>query len=222
MDPLAALSHTISPYAYSSNDPINRIAPLGLTDYYNLNGKLVYHVDDDLDDIYLVFTSKTTLDAIQEAIGNDNFILLPSLDIVSAMEDIFKVKDNFERGFCVGMNGSMSSILIGTESLIERGLWESAIGELTGFGDRYSYDVHLHPYYTLLDGSYTLETPSITDIIESHDRKNVVLGYKRINDSSLTSGFRLQRFITIYSSEGVLVSIPFNDFLRTFKKIQKK
>ena len=99
---------------------------------------------------------------------------------------------------------------------------KSAFGELTGFSDRYSYDVHLHPYYTLLDGSYTLETPSITDIIESHDRKSVVLGYKRIKDLSLTSGFRLQRLITIYSSEGVLVSIPFNDFLRTFKKIQKK
>ncbi|WP_320054782.1 DUF6443 domain-containing protein [uncultured Acetobacteroides sp.] len=48
-DPLAEKKFWISPYAYCSNDPINKIDPDGMDDVYNSQGKFIEHNKHEID-----------------------------------------------------------------------------------------------------------------------------------------------------------------------------
>ncbi|MBO6189647.1 MAG: hypothetical protein J6N92_02405 [Alloprevotella sp.] len=67
-DPLAEKYYGVSPYAYSSNDPVNRIDPLGLSGYYNLRGDKVRHIDDGIDKKFLLFIENKKENDINQAI----------------------------------------------------------------------------------------------------------------------------------------------------------
>ena len=45
-DPMEEISPDISSYTFCHNNPINRVDPLGLTDYFNENGAYIQTIDD--------------------------------------------------------------------------------------------------------------------------------------------------------------------------------
>ena len=49
VDPLAERNYSISPYAYCSGNPINRIDPDGMDDVYSRDGKFIEHNDNEID-----------------------------------------------------------------------------------------------------------------------------------------------------------------------------
>ncbi len=131
LDPLAYLNYDKSPYMYSSCDPVNKIDPFGLTDYYNLDGRLVHHVDDDSDYKYLVLTFENDIDAIQKTIGEGYYIFISSASFLDLIKESYKktVQQNKEFGFMAGQKGGFSSIVMGTSNSIKKE-WESAVEEL--------------------------------------------------------------------------------------------
>ena len=48
-DPMEEISPDISSYTFCHNNPINRVDPLGLTDYFNENGAYIQTIDDQKD-----------------------------------------------------------------------------------------------------------------------------------------------------------------------------
>ncbi|MBR5955523.1 MAG: RHS repeat-associated core domain-containing protein [Bacteroidales bacterium] len=99
MDPLAEKYYHISPYAYCSGDPINRIDPDGCTDYFNQYGVWLYN--DGVDDGRILITNE---ESIQEAMeicggmdsGEDFFASLESMSLSfsSAVRNGIMDKDN--------------------------------------------------------------------------------------------------------------------------------
>jgi hypothetical protein len=59
IDPLSSEFPDKSPYNFVSNNPINRIDPNGLADFYNEGGELVKHTEDDDNSI---FVTKSEID----------------------------------------------------------------------------------------------------------------------------------------------------------------
>ena len=49
VDPLAEKDYLISPYAYCSNNPVNRIDPNGMDDVYSREGEFIEHNDNEID-----------------------------------------------------------------------------------------------------------------------------------------------------------------------------
>ncbi|MBO6189643.1 MAG: hypothetical protein J6N92_02385 [Alloprevotella sp.] len=177
-DPLAEKYYGVSPYVYSSNDPINRIDPLGLSDYYNLNGKNVRHIDDGIDRKYLLFTNSSRDKVVNQAIEDMMYIYIPGIEILTKLEKMFDSTEENKKEyyFAVGEKGSISDIHEGLEENVPKEAIENAIEDLIKLGDTYMYDVHSHPF----DESFRSisDRPSIKDYQSSQGRTHLLLVYK--------------------------------------------
>jgi len=62
MDPLAETNYSVSPYAFCANNPVNRVDPTGMDDYYyNEKGVQIYRLENkNPDRNYVIKTTQTT------------------------------------------------------------------------------------------------------------------------------------------------------------------
>jgi RHS repeat-associated protein len=243
VDAMAENAYSWTPYRYAFNNPLKFIDPNGNyeTDYYNLSGKHVKHVDDDSDDKKLVFTTSKKEDKVNAAIANGEVVGVPSNEVVAKMEETFDKteKTGTEYGFVVATDGSSSSI--GGQG--DEGGYKPAAEtlELVNQGKTPAYDVHSHPNGYDDDGDISdvgAPSPSPRDKIDtgvqieggtrSRNVPNVVLGYSVVKtttqkDGKVTTTTSITRKIGFYNDLGNISDpIKFKTFQKAVKKINSQ
>ena len=235
-DPMEEKYPDISSYTYCHNNPITLIDPNGMTDYYNLNGKLVRNVDDGKTDRIMLLINSKKDDKVNAAIEQGTFIKVPSNKVVDKMEEAYNLTENTgkEHGFRVGNKGTISTMASGRETEIGPDEWKPAVSSIVEQGDLVSYDVHTHPKPKYEQGSQTIpfnNMPSETDQMNTvGNQPSVVLGYyfqeiRNLNTfGSGQTDISLHRSICFYNKNGAinLEEIRFSDFKSAVKKINKE
>lgn len=194
-DPMAEKYYSQSPYAFCGNNPIKYVDPKGtvITDYYNLYGNLVYHVNDGNDAKYLVLTLSKNQSKIKEMIAAGAALGVPSDKVMRSMNGVYESmdKESLEYGFRVGEKGTVSQLVKGKTQEIDTKEWKPAENDLKAAGDEVAYNVHGHPLYRDEHGNVIRAAdpkPSSTDRANAvGNQPNIVLGYKTLN-APVTAG----------------------------------
>jgi RHS repeat-associated protein len=173
IDPLAEVSRRWSTYSYTLNNPVVWTDPDGmspLTDLYNLNGKLVRHIDDGSNAKKIVLdnnTSKTiksqsdseVKSGLESGTYGTDVVNVPTREIMNAIESAYAGSDadGLERGFMMGTDGTASSLVTGQEGDVGT---NQSINEMKNAGKTISGSVHTNPTGEIKinnDGSYSVE-----------------------------------------------------------------
>ena len=173
MDPKAEEYYNFSPYIWCKGNPVNRIDPSGLADYYNVKGVFIYHNGDD-DAKYIVLSKKTKEKDIVLSVERGEYIPVPSSEVIETMDQLFGNSDNgstIEQGFIVYQNNMAGNIQNGTENEIE----------LKATSNK-NYDVHIHQWNGP-NGQTGEGVPSGGDMklkeVNEDKSISVVLGYQK-------------------------------------------
>lgn len=233
VDPLSHLSPSQTPYHFVSNNPIMRIDPNGLTDYFNLNGEKVHHVNDDKDVQMLVLTKQAEINSIKKAIENKEYISMPTEAVLAAMDDIYSKTESTgnEHGMWVGTEGTTSKIVEGDKSSVPGEKMREAKMDLVSNrnkekGEVLAYDVHSHPS---TGDYYGAPEANEGDMGDSYfPQAKVVLGYRENliggGPGKTVYGKRPTnpvQYIGFYNSGGAIETMNYKKFNAMVRKISE-
>ena len=240
MDPLCEKYYNVSPYAYCGNNPIMCIDTDGclIGDYYDTFGDKIGSdgKDDEIKHMVIDYKDQKIIKQNEKkqkstpANTLSSVVFVPSDEIIGNMEIAYnKTEDTGnEHGFMVGVYGTVTTLVTGTEKEISN--WEQPLAELREKDDYVAYDVHTHSKGN--SDYYGLAKPSSTDlqnVIKSSGLPSIVLGYREkpvFHNPNMIGGStnpELERAVVFYNSKGIIGnSISFDQYKRAVKKINKR
>ena len=213
MDPLAEKYYSISPYAYCAGNPMNLVDEKGmaLTDFYNLKGKLIHHVDDGKDDQYIVINPRADINSLQQK----DVLPVPSSEILDQMDQAYKETEEtgVEHGFQVDLKGNPGPMGEGSENTIDLPL----VFEVTG--EYVAYDIHTHPKPESVPNQLLYnDVPSDKDkAAYVGSFPNIVLGYYQVEGT-----VEPVKSVAFYVKTGIVhKSVDYNSFKKAVNRINK-
>ena len=234
-DPLAEKYFSLSPYNYCAGNPITLVDPTGMfmTDYFNLNGKKVRHVDDNKTDRYLVLTTSSQESIVDQTIEAGGMIDVPTNDMVALMSEIYDRMEQtgLEYGFRVGEKGTLSRIVEGKSGELNFNDWLPAMKDLVDQGDRVVLDAHGHPLKKDENGNIiSVGTPKPSPVDKENVvgcQPNIVLGYQQQQfpvHNTFPTQFETKtvRYIGFFNRDQVFSPIEFSKFRNSIFKINKQ
>jgi len=233
-DPLAEKYFSLSPYNYCAGNPITLVDPTGMsmTDYFNLNGKKVKHIDDNKTDRYLVLTTSSQESIVDQTIEAGGMIDVPTNDMVALMSEIYDRMEQtgLEYGFRVGEKGTLSRIVEGKSGELSFNDWLPAMKDLVDQGDRVVLDAHGHPLKKDENGNIiSVGTPKPSPVDKENVvgcQPNIVLGYQQQQfpvHNTFPTQFETKtiRYIGFFNRNQVFSPIEFSKFKNSIFKINK-
>ncbi len=181
-DPMQGQSLSLSSYLYCSANPICRLDPSGMRDFYDTSGKYLYSDDIESATHFMIVGKKedgiTNEEKYRAAVARGEFFPVAK-GMAERIKEIEKstASDNLERGFFINQDGTMSDIVVGENGKIDDSSWRQIASGENNIQNAQT-DIHTHPL-DAGDGNYGLPNPSHEDIKNSRDRINIVIGYKR-------------------------------------------